>query len=251
MLRGHRMESHAQYTDGIYGFRDGELLVNLYIPSTCDDSARGVSLRMESGLPDDGTVRITLGPLREGALPALRLRVPEWAGDCRIRVNGREVKPEMRDGCARIRRAWREGDRIEVGFAMPLRLEPCGDHSTLVSLRRGLCVIAADLGPADAPGDGIEPWLPTASRPRSASPRAGAGAWPCPPTRRGWSSSPSALHDRRQAVHFHRFDAAQRQRHEARQAERRSGTGPARTQPGPHRARRRRQRTGPRAGGHR
>src|SRR5690606_5576712 len=180
---GTGMESHAQYTDGIYGFRDGELLVNLYIPSTCDDSARGVSLRMESGLPDDGTVRITLGPLREGALPALRLRVPEWAGDCRIRVNGREVKPEMRDGYARIRRAWREGARIEVGFAMPLRLEPCGDHSTLVSLRRGPCVIAADLGPADAPWDGIEPWLPDGIETAFGEPEGGRWrvALPTPP----------------------------------------------------------------------
>jgi DUF1680 family protein len=220
---GTGMESHAQYTDAIYGFRDGELLVNLYIPSTFDDPARGLSLRMESGLPDDGIVRITLGPLRAGALPALRLRVPEWAGDCRIRVNGRSVKSGMRDGYARIRRAWREGDRIEVGFPMPLRLEPCADHPTLVSLRRGPCVLAADLGPADEPWDGIEPWLPDGIEAAFGEPEGGRWRVPLPTHPQGLDFVPfHALHERRQAVYFHRLDPRQRRRHEAEQAGRRA-----------------------------
>ena len=218
---GTGMESHAQYTDGIYGFRDGELLLNLYIPSTCDDQARGVALRMESGLPDDGRVRIELESVRAGALPALRLRVPDWTDACRIRVNGRGVEPEMVDGYARIHRAWRKGDRIEVDFTMPLRVEPCGDHPTLVSLRRGPCVLAADLGAADRPWDGIEPWLPEDIARAFGQPAQGRWRVVLPTHPQGLEFAPfHALHDRRHAVYFHRFDAAQRQHHEAEQAAR-------------------------------
>ena len=175
---GTGMESHAQYTDAIYGFRDGELLVNLYIPSTFDDPARGLSLRMESGLPDDGIVRITLGPLRAGALPALRLRVPEWAGDCR---SGSTGAGEVRDArrYARIRRASSEATGSRSGSrcrcARALRRPP---HAGVPAARGPACSRPTSARRTSR-GTESNRGCRTASRRHSANRRADAGACRC------------------------------------------------------------------------
>ena len=53
------------------------------------------------------------------------LRIPAWAGaGTSIAVNGKRVAGAAEPGhFAAVRREWRNGDRIEVDFDMPTRLE--------------------------------------------------------------------------------------------------------------------------------
>ncbi|WP_411833366.1 beta-L-arabinofuranosidase domain-containing protein [Pseudoxanthomonas mexicana] len=217
---GTGMESHAQFSDAIFGHEDADLLVNLYIPCRYDDPVRGLALRMASSLPAAGRAEITLDRAGAGALRTLRLRVPDWAAQMRIALNGRVLEARHAGGYALLDHAWRAGDRVEIEWAMPIQVEPCADDPTLVSLRRGPCVLAADLGPADAPWDGVEPWLPAGIEAALAPAQDGRLAVALPTHPHGLAFAPfHALHDRRHAVYFRRFDAQQRARWEAAQAQ--------------------------------
>ncbi|WP_024891618.1 glycoside hydrolase family 127 protein [Luteimonas huabeiensis] len=211
---GTGMESHAQFSDAIFRFGDGALHVNLYIPSILDDPAHGLALRLESGLPARGTVVATVLRADAGAPRTIALRLPDWAGGHALKVNGAAIELRPQDGYLRLARDWAEGDRIEADFAMPVRVEPCADDPSLVSLRRGPCVLAADLGPADAPWDGREPLLDPDT---AFEPDAGGGARARPPSHpEGLRLAPfHALHERRYAVYFRRLDADGRRAYQA------------------------------------
>jgi len=218
---GSGMESHAQFSDAIYALDGAELSVDLYIPSTLENPAYGLSLRMESGVPDNGYVVLSIDSLTSAVLRTLRLRRPSWSGEMRVAVNGQNINASAQDGYVLIERDWHAGDKVEMELTMPVLVEPCADDPTLVSLRRGPCVLAADLGPADQPWDGNEPWLPMGSERDFGAPDTHGRLTPTLPSHPdGLSFAPFyTLHDRRYAVYFRYFDTDGRRAWEAAQAE--------------------------------
>ena len=79
---------------------------------------------------------------------AIRLRIPAWASSSgqgqTIRVNGAPVSSTLVTGFASIQRKWKDGDRIDLEFPMPLRLEPIDPgHPETVALVRGPLVLFA------------------------------------------------------------------------------------------------------------
>ncbi|WP_425491847.1 beta-L-arabinofuranosidase domain-containing protein [Luteimonas saliphila] len=222
---GTGMESHAQFSQDIYWFDGDDLAVNLYIPSTLDDPGRGLSLRMESEVPDGGRVTLQVSASRPDGLARIRLRFPSWAEHARVVRNGRASDAVAEQGYVTLDGPWREGDRVEIEFGLALRVEPCGDDPTLVSLRRGPCVLAADLGPASEPWDGVEPWLQADRIEQSFGPVQPGGRMPArlPSHPQGLAFAPfHALHGRRHAVYFRCLDADARSRWKAHQAEARA-----------------------------
>src|SRR5206468_12722138 len=78
-----------------------------------------VKLSQESDHPWDGNVRITIESAGEFSL---MLRIPAWAKDASITVNG-VAEPEPTPGTFHeIRRAWSAGETIELCLPMPVRL---------------------------------------------------------------------------------------------------------------------------------
>ena len=74
------------------------------------------------------------------------VRVPGWSKpDAVVSVNGKRVLPSVEPASfAAIRRTWKDGDRIELEFPMPLRLEAVDEqHADLVALLRGPLVLFA------------------------------------------------------------------------------------------------------------
>jgi DUF1680 family protein len=68
------------------------------------------------------------------------IRIPEWAGaKSRLSVNGRRTDGELEPGkFLALQRTWKDGDRIEMEFEMPLRLEAIdGQNPNRVALMRG------------------------------------------------------------------------------------------------------------------
>ena len=57
---------------------------------------------------------------------AVLLRIPAWTGPkARVAVNGKATDAAVQPGTfAKLQRTWKNGDRIEVEFDMPMRLEP-------------------------------------------------------------------------------------------------------------------------------
>ena len=81
----------------------------------------------------------------------LALRIPGWCRGARLSVNGKTAKVEPKKGYAKIKREWKNGDRVELHLPMPVeRIEahPSVRHDCgRVALQRGpmvYCLEEAD-----------------------------------------------------------------------------------------------------------
>jgi len=148
---GTGMESHAKHGDSIYWEGGDTLLVNLFIPSRAEWA--GARFVLETAYPFEGTVRLRLDALARPRTFAIGLRIPAWAKDATLTVNGEAVTAAREAGYAIVRRRWKAGDLLTVTLPMALRLESTQDDSKTVAVLRGPLVLAADLGPSSAPYD--------------------------------------------------------------------------------------------------
>jgi DUF1680 family protein len=135
-------------------FRDAAgVFINLYLPSTLRwTSGDGAQLTLtQSGeYPIEGKVKMQLSASRPSRF-ALRVRIPAWSSDTALRVNGASVPVHIQRGFAGIERTWKTGDRVELDFALPARLEAIDTlHPATVALLRGPLVlfVAAETAPS-------------------------------------------------------------------------------------------------------
>ncbi|MGU3317131.1 beta-L-arabinofuranosidase domain-containing protein [Sphingomonas sp. M6A6_1c] len=208
---GSGMESHAKHADSIYWHDAGSagtLYVNLYIPSSLD--WQGLALDLDTRMPTEGEATLTVRRAGRGARP-IALRIPGWAQDARVELNGKPAPATMRDGYAVLDRRWQAGDRIRVTLPMRLQAEPTPDDPNMVAFTHGPLVLAADMGAAAEAFDGLGPAL-TVDGPVTAALSAAAGAHRF--TARSALGEPLQLspfyaqYERRTAVYFPTFTAA-------------------------------------------
>jgi uncharacterized protein len=76
---------------------------------------------------------------------ALRVRIPAWAKHPTVRLNGSPVSNVVAGGYVTLNGAWKESDRIEVGFELPVRLVTGANEAAgKVCLYRGPVLLAYD-----------------------------------------------------------------------------------------------------------
>ncbi len=150
---GTGMESHAKHGDSIYWESGDTLLVNLFIPSRAHWAAQGARFVLETAYPFEDMVRLRLDALARPRSFAIALRIPAWAKEATLAVNGEGVLAAREAGYAIVRRRWKAGDVLALTLPMDLRLEPAPDDSATIAVLRGPLVLAADLGPSSAPYD--------------------------------------------------------------------------------------------------
>jgi len=124
---------------------DGGLAALAYGPSVARVTIDGVAVEAEqdTAYPFDDVVRVRLRPERPVAFP-LHLRVPGWAAEAALLVNGR-VEPGVRPGrMARVARTWKDGDVVELRLPAPVRVSRW--HKEFAGLERGPLVYALPLG---------------------------------------------------------------------------------------------------------
>lgn len=102
--------------------RAGGLDVQQYASSVISTELDGrpVRLDMRTDYPWDGTVTITLDETPRDAWP-LRLRMPAWAVEHALELNGEPVAVEPVDGYLCLERTWAAGDTIVLRLEMPVR----------------------------------------------------------------------------------------------------------------------------------
>src|SRR5215469_10317812 len=134
----YHISTYLRAPDGVY--------VNLFTPSKLNLSDNGgrYGLKQETNYPLDNKIQIQVS----GSQPkdyTIYLRIPSWAGDPVLSVNGTRVSDSVQSGkFAAVRRTWKDGDRIELELPMPLRLETVdANHPSLVALMRGPLVLFA------------------------------------------------------------------------------------------------------------
>ena len=81
----------------IYSSDENDIWINQYISSSTGEVEKGISISINSDFPWDGNVYIeaTSNSNRE---IRLHLRIPSWTRDASVKVNGKEVFREQRDG---------------------------------------------------------------------------------------------------------------------------------------------------------
>jgi DUF1680 family protein len=100
----------------------GGIAVNLYGPGMASltlDKAGAVALQQSTAYPFDGLVRLRVSPERTARF-ALLLRIPAWAQQASIQLNGIDAAVAVVPGrYAELCCDWHAGDEITLRFEMP------------------------------------------------------------------------------------------------------------------------------------
>ena len=130
----------ADYRISAYFKSQRGVYVNLYVPSTLRWNGRGAqfALRQTTDYPYDSHVRLDL-TASSPATFSVFLRIPAWAQDAALAVNGKRDSRKLDAGSfAEVRREWKTGDRIELELPFTTRLEAVdAEHPDVVALING------------------------------------------------------------------------------------------------------------------
>ena len=154
---GSGIENHAKYAEQIYSHGDqGELFVNLFIPSVLSWKEQGLILKQETNFPESNSAVFTY--LGDGSKTfTLLMRKPFWStGRTRFFMNGREnqnIKSyenkfefDRVDGYIPIRVTMKKNDKLEMRFGMSLYTEAMPDNPNRIAFKYGPIVLAGQLG---------------------------------------------------------------------------------------------------------
>jgi uncharacterized protein len=145
----------AESADYGYGKSADAIWVNLYGGSSLVTELDGeqIKLSQETEYPWSGRVRIKLEACGKKQF-ALKLRIPGWASDATVRVNGHPPQPATSGSYFEIRRVWSPGDFVDLDLPMPVRLMEANplveEDVNQVAVQRGpvvYCLESSDLPP--------------------------------------------------------------------------------------------------------
>jgi len=135
------ISAYYQSRDGVY--------VNLFLPSRLSwmQNNTQCSLTQMTDYPRANTTQLALKLARPESF-TLYVRIPVWAGSkTSVSVNGRGAESSIEAGkFLALQRSWKDGDRVEIEFEMPLRLEPIDNENpnNVVLLHGPIALFAVD-----------------------------------------------------------------------------------------------------------
>ena len=127
------ISSYFKSQDGIY--------VNLFVPSrvSWSQSNSRCTVTQTTTYPAANTTQLDLA-LTQPESFTVNIRIPAWAGPKTIvSLNGNRIQQEIMPGkFLPLQRMWKDGDRVEVEFDLPLRLEAVDEeNANRVALMHG------------------------------------------------------------------------------------------------------------------
>ncbi len=124
---------------------DDGLAAIAYGPSRVSARLRGVDVRVdeETDYPFADVIRFRLHLSRPVEFP-LVLRVPGWAHDAGLELNGQSIGGAVRPGFTTLRREWRDGDLLTL--LLPARMQVVDRDHGAVAVRRGPLTFALAVG---------------------------------------------------------------------------------------------------------
>jgi len=124
-----------------YSISDEGVWVNLYGSNELDtELTDGTKLRLtqQTDYPWDGKIKITVNVPSKKKF-AVMLRIPAWAKEATLKVNGQAVRGDLQLGkYFQLNRIWSAGDVIELNLPMPVQLI---ESNSLVEETRNQVVI--------------------------------------------------------------------------------------------------------------
>ncbi len=136
-------EEFAKLADTIYFHDDNSVFVNLYIASDVNWTEKGIRITQQTSFPEEQGTTLTISAAKPADVD-LKLRVPYWAKNGSVKINGR-LLPAFADPSSYLvlRGPWKNGDRIELSLPMNLHAAPMPDKETLQAAMYGPLVLAA------------------------------------------------------------------------------------------------------------
>ena len=152
---GTGMENHLKYNEFIYQQGDGDLYVNLFLPSQLSWAEKGLKLTQTTGFPAEEATALTLD-LKKPQKFALKIRKPGWLKDGKwdVKVNGKSLKDSesAEDGYLAINRKWKDGDKVEISLPMATTIEAMPNVPDFISILHGPIVLANRMGTENLDG---------------------------------------------------------------------------------------------------
>ena len=136
-------EEFAKLTDTIYFRDEHSIFINLYIASEVNWTEKGIRVTQQTSFPEEQGTTLVVSAVKPVDVD-LKLRIPYWAKDGSVKVNGRPV-PAFGDPSSYLvlRGPWKNGDRIELSLPMHLHSAPMPDKESLQAAMYGPLVLAA------------------------------------------------------------------------------------------------------------
>jgi DUF1680 family protein len=145
---GSGIENHVKYGESIYfKSKEGDLFVNLFIPSVLTWEEKGVQVTLQSNLPSDPVIKLTISSAKGTTMP-IHIRVPNWVkGNPVVIVNGTDQKSSRgASGYVTINRKWKNKDVIELQFPSTLYTMAMPDNPSRQAFFYGPVLLAGNLG---------------------------------------------------------------------------------------------------------
>jgi len=140
---GTGVEEFAKLTDTIYFRDDRSIFVNLYIASELAWPEKGIRITQQTSFPEEQGITLVVSAAKPVDLD-LKLRIPHWAMDGNVKVNGHPLPAFADSGSYLVLRGpWKNGDRIELSLPMHLHAAPLPDKENLLAAMYGPLVLAA------------------------------------------------------------------------------------------------------------
>jgi uncharacterized protein len=136
-------EEFAKLTDTIYFHDDDSIFVNLHIASEVSWPEKSIRLTQQTAFPEEQGTTLHVSASKPVNVD-LKLRIPYWARNGNVKVNGRTVSAFGDPGSYLVLRGpWQSGDRVELSLPMRLHAAPMPDKESLQAVIYGPLVLAA------------------------------------------------------------------------------------------------------------
>ncbi|WP_438000570.1 beta-L-arabinofuranosidase domain-containing protein [Sorangium sp. So ce185] len=145
---GTGMENYTKLNDSLYFHDDTDLYVNMFLSSTLNWSARGLSLKQTSNFPVSDKAVFEIAAAPDDAV-TINFRKPSWVARCQpvtITVNGQACDATEANGYLAVSRAWKPGDKVELTLPMEVKVSRLPDNPNAVAFVYGPVVLSAGLG---------------------------------------------------------------------------------------------------------
>ncbi|MGE8430454.1 MAG: beta-L-arabinofuranosidase domain-containing protein [Sphingobacterium sp.] len=137
--------NHSQgwpyYAEHLYmATNDNGVAAVLYAASKAEikvGNNQSIQIRQESNYPFEESLRFEIGTLGKTVDFPFYLRIPAWAKQAKVTVNGQSQAVEAGAKYIRIERKWKDGDKVELSLPMTIDLKTWTGNKNSVSIQRG------------------------------------------------------------------------------------------------------------------
>lgn len=113
-----------------YSLSEEGIWVNMYDRNTAHLRFNGETIKLfqNTKYPWDGEIEITLNSERD-LIFSLYIRIPGWCDEAEISVNMIKVSEDIKPrSYLKLHRTWRNGDKVNILFKMPIKRISCNPH---------------------------------------------------------------------------------------------------------------------------